>query len=101
MKAAPAPWIHTGLNIHPRLARFLKKWGFTRESEEESDPAISPYIRFYAIVNGKPFLFQVGKRGFFGAGILWNLEFNYPGTNGDNGIPALNKFMRDNSKTKG
>lgn len=94
MKTAPV-WIHTGLNIHPRLARFLKKWGFTRGSEESCDSAKNQYLEFHAIVNGKPFLFQICKYGI--SGILWNIKTEYPGINWDKGIPALEKFMRDNS----
>ena len=98
MKTPPKPWIHTGLNIHPRLARFLKKWGFTRGSEESCDSATNQYIEFHAIVNGKPFMFQVGKYGgFFGAGILWHIREGYPGKDASDGITALNKFMLDNS----
>lgn len=62
MKTAPAPWIHTGLNIHPRLSRFLKKWGFTRDSiQEEEDVSVT----FSAIIQGAGFTARFWKRDRF------------------------------------
>jgi len=51
------------LKIHPRLASFLKRWGFTRDSENK----LFDGATFTAIVKGKVFrAYFDGNQAFYG-----------------------------------
>ena len=90
MKTPPKPWIHTGLNIHPRLARFLKKWGFVRDCV--NCVVIPENTLFVAIVNGKAFDFLFSDNGPINIK-TWGGQSVFV----DNNIRELENFMRDNS----
>lgn len=101
IKTAPAPWVHTGLNIHPRLTRFLKKWGFTRYNDETIHGEVI-YTKFVAIYKGVSFwLFfnelDTSKCPYVGLEQNLNDLGSRRVVSGEPSLSEMEKFIRDHS----
>lgn len=83
-------YLNPDLRIPVGLARFMKKWGFTRMENGDNDPMDAD---FCAINNGQMISMHFLEGDFFIVISDWNQKATHSKC-----VKELNKFMKDSQK---